>query len=115
MTRVKRGLVSKRKHNKLFKQAEGYRGSKRRLTRSAKEAVLHAGNYAFHGRKLRKRDMRSLWITRIGEAAKTEGISYSKLMNSFKKSKVSLNRKMLADIIVNDITTFKKIVALAGK
>ncbi|MGE5041590.1 MAG: 50S ribosomal protein L20 [Candidatus Levyibacteriota bacterium] len=115
MTRVKRGLVSKRKHNKLFKQATGYRGTKRRLTKSAKEAVLHAGNYAFHGRKLRKRDMRSLWITRIGEAAKTEGVSYSRLMNSLQKSKVMLNRKMLADIIVNDIATFKKIVAQTTK
>lgn len=115
MTRVKRGIVSKRRHNKLMDQAKGYRGTKSRLTRVAREAVLHAGQYAFHGRKLRKRDMRSLWITRIGEAARLEGTSYSKLINMLKKSKIELNRKILADIIVSDNTTFKKILAQVTK
>ena len=110
MTRVKRGLVSKRRHNKLLNQAAGYRGTKSKLVRVAREAVLHAGVYAFHGRKLKKRDFRRLWITRIGEAAKTEGISYSKFVNGLKKSKIELNRKILADIVTNDINTFKKIV-----
>lgn len=115
MTRVKRGLVSKRRHNKLLNQAAGYRGTKSKLVRVAREAVLHAGVYAFHGRKLKKRDFRRLWITRIGEAAKTEGISYSKLMNALKKSKVELNRKILADIVTTDTATFKKIVAQVTK
>ncbi len=110
MTRVKRGMVSRRKHTKLLKQASGYRGTKSKLVRVAKQAVLHAGVYAFAGRKNKKRDMRRLWITRIGEAAKTEGISYSRLMNGLKKGKIELNRKILSDIIVSDIETFKKIV-----
>lgn len=110
MTRVKRGLVSKRRHNKLLDQAAGYRGTKRRLVRVAREAVLHAGVYAFHGRKLRKRDMRQLWITRISEAVKADGVSYSKFINGLKKSKIELNRKILADLVVNDLESFKKIV-----
>ena len=110
MTRVKRGMVSRRKHTKLLKQASGYRGTKSKLVRVAKQAVLHAGVYAFAGRKNKKRDFRRLWIVRIGEAAKVEGTSYSRLMNSLKKSKIELNRKILSDIIVSDIETFKKIV-----
>lgn len=110
MTRVKRGLVSKRRHNKLFEQAKGYRGTKSKLTKMAHEAVLHAGQYAFNGRKRKKIDMRRLWITRIGEAAKLEGISYSRLIDGLKKSKIELNRKILSDIIVNDLSTFKSIV-----
>lgn len=112
--RIKRGLVSRRKHKKLLKQATGYRGTKRKLVKMAHEAVLHAGVYAFHGRKLKKRDMRSLWITRIGEAAKAEGTSYSRLINGLKNSKIELNRKILSDLVLNDRETFKKIVALAS-
>ncbi len=115
MTRVKRGLVARRKHNKLMSQTTGYRGTKRRLVRVAREAVLHAGNYAYHGRKLKKRDMRSLWITRIGEAAKLEGTSYSRLMNNLSKAKIELNRKILSDLIATDVSTFKKIVAQVSK
>lgn len=115
MTRVKRGLVSKRRHNKLLNQAKGYRGTKGKLVKMAQEAVLHAGNYAFHGRKRRKIDMRRLWITRIGEAAKQEGTSYSRFMNGLKVQKIELNRKILADMIVNDNATFKAIVAKVSK
>ncbi len=111
MARVKRGVVSRRKHNKLLASTKGYIGSKRRLIRNAKEAALHAGSYAYHGRKLRKRDFRALWILRIGEAAKIEGISYSKLMDGLKKANIELDRKTLSDIIVNDIETFKNIVS----
>ena len=111
MARVKRGLVSKRKHNKLASLTKGYRGTKGRLTKAAKEAALHAGAYAYHGRKLRKRDMRALWITRIGEAAKREGFSYSVLMNKLKKDKIELDRKILADLVTNDPETFKKLVS----
>lgn len=110
MARVKRGTVSKRKHNKLLDRTKGYRGTKSRLIKVAKEASLHADAYAYQGRKNRKRDMRRLWILRIGEAVKNEGISYSVFMNKMKKANVLLDRKILSDIIVNDIETFKKIV-----
>ncbi len=108
--RVKRGIVSRRKHNKLHDLTKGYRGTKSKLIKVAKEAALHAGAYAFHGRKLRKRDMRSLWITRIGEAAKQQDISYSVLMNKLKKTNILLDRKILSDLIVNDLTAFKHVV-----
>lgn len=110
MARVKRGTVSRRKHNKLLSLTKGYTGTKSRLVKDAKEAALHAGAYAYHGRKLRKRDFRALWITRIGEAAKQEGLSYSVLMNKLKKGKIDLDRKILSDLVLNDKTTFKKIV-----
>ncbi|MBI2025866.1 MAG: 50S ribosomal protein L20 [Candidatus Levybacteria bacterium] len=109
--RIKRGIISKRKHNKLAALTKGYRGTKSRLVRKQKEAALHAGAYAFHGRKLRKRDIRALWITRISEASKKEGISYSVLMNKLKKDKIELDRKILADLVVSDPDTFKKIVS----
>lgn len=110
MSRVKRGVVSRRKHKKLLSSTKGFLGSKNRLIRNAHEAALHAGSYAYHGRKLRKRNMRALWITRIGEASKTTGISYSQLVNKLKKGNVELDRKILSDIIVNDMETFRKIV-----
>ena len=110
MARVKRGIVSRRKHNKLLASVKGYRGTKSKLIKVAKEARLHADAYAYHGRKLRKRDIRALWITRIGEAAKKEGVSYSQLMNGLKKSKIELDRKILADLVTNDPQTFQKIV-----
>lgn len=109
--RIKRGVVSKRKHNKLKSLTKGYRGTKSKLIKMQHEAALHAGAYAYHGRKLRKRDIRSLWITRIGEAAKLEGISYSVLINKLKKDKIELDRKILADLVVNDPETFKKIIS----
>ena len=112
MARVKRGVVSKRKHKKVLKATKGYRGTKSRLIKVAKEAELHARAYSYHGRKLRKRDFRSLWITRIGEAAKKEGLSYSIFMNKLKKSKIELDRKILSELIANDAPTFKKVVDL---
>ena len=87
MARVKRGTVSRRKHNKLLSATKGYRGTKSRLIRVAKEASLHAGQYAYHGRKLRKGDFRTLWIIRIGEAVKQENMSYSVFINKLKKKK----------------------------
>ncbi|MCL5435277.1 MAG: 50S ribosomal protein L20 [Patescibacteria group bacterium] len=110
MARVKRGVVSRRKHNKLLGKTKGFRGTKSKLIRVAHEAALHADAYAYHGRKLRKRDMRALWIVRISEAAKKEGISYSRLINNFKKAKIEVDRKILADLVVNDLQTFQKIV-----
>src|SRR4051812_13753186 len=102
MARVTRGLVSRRKHNKLAKLTKGYRGTKSRLIKVAHEAILHANAYAYHGRKLRKRDFRSLWIVRIGEAAKKEGMSYSVLMGKLQKAHITLDRKILSDLVVND-------------
>ena len=110
MARIKRGTVSRRKHKKLLKLTKGYRGTKSKLVKVAREAELHARAYAYHGRKLRKRDFRSLWITRIGEAAKKEGISYSSFINKLKKAKIELDRKILNDLIISDPNTFKKVV-----
>ena len=110
MAHIKRGMVSRRKHRKLLKQARGYWGTRSRAVRKAKEAVLHAGAYAYHGRKLKKRDFRQLWITRIGEAVKQEGLSYNIFMNGLKKAKIELDRKILSDLVVNDPTTFKHIL-----
>lgn len=110
MSRVKRGIVSRRKHKKLLSLTKGYRGTKSRLVKVAKEASLHAGAYAFHGRKLRKRDARTQWITRIGEAVKQQDISYSVFINKLKKANIQLDRKILSDLLINDPETFKKIV-----
>lgn len=115
MPRVKRGLVSRRKHNKLLGLAKGYRGSRSRLIKVAHQAVLQAGQYAFQGRKNRKRDFRVLWITRISEAVKPFEISYSAFINKLSKAKIGLDRKMLADLIVNDPESFKHVVEMAKK
>jgi len=113
MARVKRGTVSRRKHNKLFDATKGYLGTKNRLVRTAKQASLHAGQYAFHGRKLRKQDFRSLWIVRISEAVKMENISYSVFINKLKQANITLDRKILSNLIVEDPTTFKHVVDMA--
>jgi large subunit ribosomal protein L20 len=113
MARVKRGTVSRRKHNKLLTATKGYRGTKSRLIKVAKEAELHAGQYAYNGRKTRKQDFRTLWITRIGEAVKKEDISYSVFMNRLKKANIALDRKILSNLIVEDPASFKKIVDIA--
>ncbi len=110
MARVKRGVISRRKHKKLLGLTKGYRGTKSKLVRVAHEAALHAGAYAYHGRKLRKRDFRTLWITRISEAVKQQGISYSVFINKLKKANVELDRKVLSDLVVNDPESFKKVV-----
>jgi large subunit ribosomal protein L20 len=110
MARVKRGIVSRRKHNKLAGLTKGYRGTKHRLIRAAKEASLHAGAYSFHGRKLRKRDIRALWIVRISEACKKEGISYSRLIGNLKKANIEIDRKILSELVLNDPTTFTEIL-----
>lgn len=112
MARVKRGVVSKRKHNKIFKLNKGYRGTKRKNIRVAKEARIHADAYSFAGRKRRKQDIRSLWILRIGQASKKEGISYSQFMNKLKKAKVELDRKSLNELITNDLPAFKKLLEM---
>ncbi len=115
MARIKRGVVSRRKHNKLLGLVKGYRGTKSKLVKIAKEASLHAGQYAYHGRKLRKRDIRALWITRISEAVKLENLSYSVFINKLKLAKIMLDRKILSNLIVEDPKTFKHIVETAKK
>lgn len=110
MTRVKRGITSKRKHRKLQSLTKGFRGTKNRLVRVAKEAALHADSYSFHGRKLKKRNFRSLWITRINGALKDSGLSYSQFIFQLKSKKIALDRKILSDLVVNDINVFNQIV-----
>ena len=108
--RVKRGTVSRRKHNKLQELTKGYRGTRNRLTKVAHEAALHAGAYAYHGRKLRKRDARALWITRISGATSEQGLSYSVFMHKLKQAHIELDRKILSQLVVEDRATFKHIV-----
>src|SRR5579862_8398910 len=110
MARIKRGTVSRRKHNKLLEQTEGYRGTKSKLVKVAKEASLHAGQYAYNGRKIRKQDFRRLWITRIGEAVKKEDLSYSVFIDKLHKANIQLDRKILSNLVVEDPATFKHIV-----
>ena len=102
--------VASRKHRKIKKQAKGYKHSARKRVKTAKEAVLHAGQYAYIGRKLRRRDLRRLWITRLNAASRENNLSYSKFISKLKSNNVELDRKILADIAVNDPDTFKKIV-----
>lgn len=110
MTRVKRGVISRQKHKKLHSLTKGFRGTQGKLIRVAKQAELHARAYAYHGRKIKKRDFRALWITRIGEAAKKEGVSYSTLIAKLKRANVELDRKILSELVVNDPNIFRKIV-----
>jgi len=115
MAHVKRGMVSRRKHRKLLNLAKGYRQNRSKNVKQAKEAVLHAGAYAFHGRKTKKRTFRALWTVRISEAVKKESLSYSVFMNMLKKRKIELDRKILSNLIVEDPATFKQIVAEVKK
>jgi len=108
--RVKTGVTRRKKHKKILKQAKGYRMTRSRLYKVAKQAVLHAGAYAYHGRKLRKRDMRRLWIQRINAALSQTELSYSKFIKKMADNKIELNRKILAGLVVNDIKVFFKIV-----
>jgi large subunit ribosomal protein L20 len=106
--------ISARRHRKVLKAARGFKQARRTRIQTAKEAVLHAGAYAYHGRKLRKRDLRSLWITRVNAAVKESGISYSKFIDGLKKSKIEIDRKILSELAVSDPDTFKKIISEVG-
>lgn len=112
MPRVKRAVHSKKKRKAVLKAAKGYRGGHRRLLRSAKEAVARALRYAYRDRRAKKREFRALWITRVNAAAREHGLSYSQLIFGLKKSGVEVDRKMLADLAVNDADGFR---ALAEK
>ena len=108
--RVKRGVTSHAKHKKIMRANKGYRMTKRRLIKVATESYLHAGEYAFAGRKNRKRDFRQLWITRVSEAAKLRGLSYSSLIHKFKEANIELDRKTLANLVVEDPEVFDAIL-----
>ena len=113
MARIKGGLNAKKKHNRVLKLAKGYRGARSKQYRVAKQSVMRALTSAFAGRKQKKRDMRSLWIVRINAAARLNGLSYSKLMHGLKLANVDMNRKMLAELAVNDAEGFKTLAELA--
>ena len=112
MARIKGAMMTRKRRKKTLKLAKGYFGAKSKLFKTAKEAVMKSGQYAYVGRKQRKRDFRRLWITRISAAAKINGMSYSTFMNGLKKAGIALNRKMLAELAVSDAAAF---AALAEK
>lgn len=106
MARIKGALATRKRRNKTLKLAKGYWGGKSRLFKTAKEAVMKSGQYAYVGRRLKKRDFRKLWITRISAACKANGMNYSTFMNGLKKADITLNRKMLSEIAINDAAGF---------
>ena len=111
--RIKRGVTAVKKRRKILRQAKGYFGLKSTNYRIARQAVMKSGNYAYIGRKLRKRDMRSLWIARINAGAHANGLSYSKFMHGLKVANIDLNRKSLAEIAVSDAATFAQLAETA--
>ena len=113
MARVKGAMMARKRRNKVLKMAKGYWGAKSKHFKMAKQAVLKSGNYAFAGRKMKKRDFRSLWITRISAQAKVSGMNYSTLMHGLKVAGIDLNRKMLAELAVSDKEAFAAIVEKA--
>ena len=115
MARVKRGVMARRRHNKVLKAAKGYYNARRKVFRVAKQAVTKAQQYAYIGRKQKKRQFRSLWIVRINAAARQYGLSYSRLMNGLKKANIELDRKALADLAVHDIAAFGQVAEQAKR
>ena len=115
MARIKGAINAKKKHKRVLKLAKGYRGARSKQYRIAKQSVMRAMASAFAGRKQRKRDMRRLWITRINAAARINGISYSQMMHGLKVAGVEINRKMLAELAVNDAAGFAALVDVAKK
>ena len=113
MARVKNGAVTKARHKKVLKEAKGYFGSKHRLYKTAKEQLMHSGQYAFRDRKQKKRDFRKLWITRINAACRQNDISYSRFIEGLTKAGVEVNRKMLSEIAINDPKMFSEFVKVA--
>ena len=113
MARVKNGAVTKARHKKVLKEAKGYFGSKHRLYKTAKEQLMHSGQYAFRDRKQKKRDFRKLWITRINAACRQNDISYSRFIEGLTKAGVEVNRKMLSEIAINDPKAFSELVKTA--
>lgn len=112
MARVKRGVTSRARHKKILKKAKGFSQARRRLIKTAKQAVIKAGQYAYRDRRVRKRDFRALWIARINAGARLHGLSYSRFMNGLKRAGIEVDRKILADLAVADAAAF---AALASK
>lgn len=115
MARVKRGVQARRRHKKIISQAKGYYNARRKVFRVAKQAVTKAQQYAYIGRKLKKRQFRTLWIARINAAARMYGLSYSRFINGLQKAGITLDRKVLADIAVHDLAGFGALAEAAGK
>ena len=115
MARVKRGVTARRRHKKILKLAKGYFHARRKVFRVAKQAVTKAAQYAYIGRKQRKRQFRALWIVRINAGARMYGLSYSRFMNGLKKAEITLDRKVLSDIAVHDIAAFGKLAEQAKR
>ena len=115
MARVKGGFTTRRRRKKVLKLAKGYFGAKSKLYRTAREQVMKSGQYAYIGRKQKKRDFRALWITRINAACRLNNISYSRFISGLKKANVSLNRKVLADMAVREPAAFSNLVEVAKK
>lgn len=113
MPRVKTGTVTRARHKKVMKQAKGYFGSKHRLYKTAKEQVMHSGKYAYRDRRQNKREFRKLWIVRINAACRENEISYSKFINGLNKAGVTINRKMLSEIAIDNPASFKDLVEIA--
>ncbi|MBK8969827.1 MAG: 50S ribosomal protein L20 [Hahellaceae bacterium] len=113
MPRVKRGVTASRRHKKILNQAKGYYGARSRVFRVAKQAVIKAGQYAYRDRRQRKRQFRALWIVRINAGARELGLSYSRLINGLKKAEVEIDRKVLADLAMNEKAAFAAVVAKA--
>jgi large subunit ribosomal protein L20 len=113
MARVKRGVTAHKRHKRLLQQAEGRRGTRSKLVKPAREALLHALAYATRDRKQRKRQMRELWVIRINAAARQHGLTYGRFVAGLKKADVALDRKILADLAVRDAATFAKIAEVA--
>lgn len=113
MTRVKRGIVTKKRHKRLLKETKGFWGQRKNIFKRAKETLMRAWAFAFVGRKLKKRDMRSLFITRVSAACKQHGLAYNVFMHGLKKANVTLNRKMLSQIAIFDPNSFRALVDCA--
>ncbi|NLB37541.1 MAG: 50S ribosomal protein L20 [Clostridiales bacterium] len=113
MARIKGAKMTRKRRNKVLKLAKGYYGSKSSLFKTAKQAVMKSGQYAYVGRRLKKRDFRRLWITRISAAAKMNGINYSTFINGLRKADINLNRKMLSEIAISDPNAFSALVEKA--
>lgn len=111
MARVKRGMMRHKRHHKILKEASGYFGGKSRLFKTANEAVMKAGQYAYRDRRVRKREFRQLWIARINAACRAQGVQYSRFIAALTTSEVDLDRKVLADMAVNDNAAFNALVA----
>ncbi|NMA86677.1 MAG: 50S ribosomal protein L20 [Tissierellia bacterium] len=113
MARVKGGVTARKRHKKVLKQAKGYYGAKSKLYRPANQAVMKSLDYAYAGRKQRKRDFRKLWISRINAAARQNGMNYSTFINGLKKADIEINRKMLSEMAIHDPEGFSKLVEIA--